>query len=1161
MTSTSNKLYKYLKLKYLMKQNLQELFAEPLNVSSFTYDFKEHNEFPQELALCTNLSHLILRNCPEELVLPSFLADLPKLQSLDIAAATTINSLPAVLFKPDINQLVIRDVAPEQLINFKALLSLYVVVKEPFKDVDFIAQHFPDLKVLKIWGHHLATGSLPPSIQQFTALEELELVSCGLAHLPEELGQLQSLKKLKIAGLPMKYFPEVITQLSSLETLRFGQQVTSLPDTLPKLTQLKELNLYDSYHGYLNGSEDSLFDDPKSTSLPEIFAKLTSLESLNLGYCAIQDVKPLTQLPHLKHLVLVSTFITHLKDVAQISQLESLSIKSCDKIKDIEALAPLQSLKELDISNLYSLKSLQVIEKLSSLEKLNIKSCRRIQDLSVIYQHAQLTHLKADEKILEKWENRDNLDTPSDKDSIAQNIESGQLAEVQQGIKDLLVYLDQHGSEDESLLPEIFTMEAEDGYDEESMANLPQIEAMIKRFQDELSNEDYVNIFKACYQSIYHNFQPALDAFDMIARRNAIDSQKEIVNHFLELMEYYDGGHRFWGSTTLDSLIDDYLADFSSDALALLLENCSNDNLNASHGDAMDQLYIAAFNKVKDPTTLQSLLSSFTAYFEEMTEYEADYFTETLPITSILENSPPEVKAGLSLLTEKQSRLNSLIQDLESNDSEKVAKVIDQLGENIDLKSHEKIEDFILNALDKDQVSTSTILQYFSFVLGQALNFGHYGFRKISYRLAHDHFSAFQEWLQNHQEENNHATLKTLISYAIQQAYLQNNEELLPLLRELRKPFSTKDIQGDVNKDLHDLLKYLEANQRGASTPNVLTHFHYLKDAQGKVVGGYHASSVARTIIDMAGWAKKNNTDYEQNLIQNIPHFPKLEFNNKTQQQLLGAILKAVLNQKSNTHLVELIDQLPNPGDVLSKKVALQIACFYAWQENKTQVSQYLQKAVKLGISTTDISQHAAFEKYMADEQFLASLEVDSTAEEIEQQLLEALDQTMDRGEDRAVTQQNLQNFFKLLPRLKTLTTPILLDDLHTKHLYNVTVAAIHAGLSQSLTELIQYLPQLSISTHWLGEMLGNLLHAIAVNQDWGKLDALKNLLPQPFENARLAFNLACCYALNQQKPEMLEMSRLAIKLGKDKAQFLSEGDFESYWNDQEFLVAIEGAE
>ncbi len=57
--------------------------------------------------------------------------------------------------------------------------------------------------------------------------------------------------------------------------------------------------------------------------------------------------------------------------------------------------------------------------------------------------------------------------------------------------------------------------------------------------------------------------------------------------------------------------------------------------------------------------------------------------------------------------------------------------------------------------------------------------------------------------------------------------------------------------------------------------------------------------------------------------------------------------------------------------------------------------------------------------------------------------------------------------------------------------------------------------------------------------------------------NDVLLYNLACYYALQQQKDKMLEATALAVRLGKKAAQFLQDDDFAHYRQDKEFLTAI----
>ncbi len=57
--------------------------------------------------------------------------------------------------------------------------------------------------------------------------------------------------------------------------------------------------------------------------------------------------------------------------------------------------------------------------------------------------------------------------------------------------------------------------------------------------------------------------------------------------------------------------------------------------------------------------------------------------------------------------------------------------------------------------------------------------------------------------------------------------------------------------------------------------------------------------------------------------------------------------------------------------------------------------------------------------------------------------------------------------------------------------------------------------------------------------------------------NRVFLFNLACYYAVNHNKPQMLKMTIRAIELGKNPEDFLKDKDFTDYWQDTDFLKAI----
>lgn len=57
--------------------------------------------------------------------------------------------------------------------------------------------------------------------------------------------------------------------------------------------------------------------------------------------------------------------------------------------------------------------------------------------------------------------------------------------------------------------------------------------------------------------------------------------------------------------------------------------------------------------------------------------------------------------------------------------------------------------------------------------------------------------------------------------------------------------------------------------------------------------------------------------------------------------------------------------------------------------------------------------------------------------------------------------------------------------------------------------------------------------------------------------NATLIYNMACYHAVNNNVQEMLAAIKQARKRGKPPGQFLKDTDFKRYWNDPEFLMAI----
>lgn len=109
---------------------------------------------------------------------------------------------------------------------------------------------------------------------------------------------------------------------------------------------------------------------------------LSTLESLELG-CAteIGSFAPLSRLPSLKHLRLVEAPLRSLSDLIGCSQLVSLKLIDCKKLKDIEAIAEMKELEELILYGSPQIEHIDSLSKLPKLRKLSLYRCVRLESL------------------------------------------------------------------------------------------------------------------------------------------------------------------------------------------------------------------------------------------------------------------------------------------------------------------------------------------------------------------------------------------------------------------------------------------------------------------------------------------------------------------------------------------------------------------------------------------------------------------------------------------------------------------------------------------------------------------------------------------------------------------------------------------------------------
>lgn len=246
----------------------------------------------------------------------------------------------------------------------------------------------------------------PDDLARFTGLCKVEL-TYGWPR-GEILKTMEHLKGLSCSGteiseLVEKINPEQMTELSldgveSLEGLSAFEnlEILSLEDVYaPDIRQLTPLkNLRSLY--IVEDDRSDPFSTEKSTTLTDYsgLSVLTGLESLHLESECIREFSFLKPLTNLKDLAIEDTEAISVEPLAELSQLEALSLIDNRSVLDYSPVGALSNLKTLvldkdtsqddpDLSALGNLTSLEIsgfmsvdgIKRLGSLKELSIHGC------------------------------------------------------------------------------------------------------------------------------------------------------------------------------------------------------------------------------------------------------------------------------------------------------------------------------------------------------------------------------------------------------------------------------------------------------------------------------------------------------------------------------------------------------------------------------------------------------------------------------------------------------------------------------------------------------------------------------------------------------------------------------------------------------------------
>jgi Leucine-rich repeat (LRR) protein len=249
-----------LDLSGLWLTELPETIASLTQLQTLNLSGNQLTELPETIASLTQLQKLYLSS-NQLTELPETIASLTQLQTLYFSN----NRLTEL---------------PEVIAALTQLQTLYFSNNRLTELPEAIAA-LTQLQSLNLSGNKLT--ELPEVIAALIQLQELNLYGNELTDIPKSIKDLNNLTRLSISSNKIVYFPTVITQLLNLRELYItDNEIIQIPDELSNLIQLEELHL-----GGKNISWNAQWGNEghpgnQLTSLPHSLTKLTCLIELNL---------------------------------------------------------------------------------------------------------------------------------------------------------------------------------------------------------------------------------------------------------------------------------------------------------------------------------------------------------------------------------------------------------------------------------------------------------------------------------------------------------------------------------------------------------------------------------------------------------------------------------------------------------------------------------------------------------------------------------------------------------------------------------------------------------------------------------------------------------------------------------------------------------------
>ncbi len=895
------------------------------------------------------------------------------------------SSFPKGFKKLNIDVLHVSGIRINELIGLK-IKTLDIEIANI--DILPLCKNFPDIEELS-----LSLGnsefSIPKEIERLSKLKELSIRMGILIDVAREIANLKDLKILNLNRLNLNKLPVEFTYIPNIEefSLKNSPKVTTLPETIEHWRKLEKILFIDCFKNREGMNfEDELFHKDQQISLPSSISKLKKLREFEIKFCPIKNLNALSELSNLEEIKVTQANLKSIDVLGKLTKLKKLDIENSYNLISIDSLSGLTNLEYLNISNT-KVSDLKALHKLNKLNYLNVKGCSFDKNRSstlrktllFFYSFENLKTMKASSITQQEWDNRNRNEalkkkmTPEEIISILGN-KNTNLVELEKTLNAI---------ED---LETVFNVSKNDAYD--STLEIAMLDTAVASNIINLSDSTLQKLIAVSFADtgMYDSYEVTIIVVNEIINRKCISGQKHVVKAFINCTTYYDAGHRYYGSTVQDQLIDHLFPDFELEPLVELILSIDYSLLHPESGDNMCSLYPHIFSKMKNDDSYElRVLENLSNYiFENINDKMVLEILDEILEKDISDNS----KKTIEELKNTSAIINNALKSGNINDFEiMLQKLNTQIPASIFVDFN--LED-AFNILPIKELSFDILLKAFTAVLSFKKTNTSHQIIKVLFAIDSDRL---KQYLENQSRENEEFkdTLIKILSVDI------SEKEKNYINKFEYEEFAQKQkyfLQGKSEEDIKEELLLQEKKEIARKQKNELkeafnqsirtvNNDFFIQKSQ-EIINDELLTDYS---VDMANYTTKTLINSLQNgdfssAKKVVVHFaekllPVVGFSNKQYDVASNSIVLAIMSKDKEVEQLIFDKLLPKnfeAKNINNEILAFNLSCYYALKNNKKSMLLMIAQSLNLGKKPQHFKNDTDFSAYWEDQDFITVL-------------------------------------------------------------------------------------------------------------------------------------------------------------------------------------------